>query len=105
MIVLYDDNSISIDGSTDLSFIDDTPKRFEAYGWNTDSVDGHNFDEIEAAIAKAQSSDKPTLICCKTKIGYGAPTKEGSASSHGAPLGEDEIKGAREKTRLATRTI
>lgn len=96
MIVLYDDNSISIDGSTDLSFIDDTSKRFEAYGWNTDSVDGHNFSEIEAAIAKARDSDKPTLISCKTKIGYGAPTKEGSASSHGAPLGEDEIKGARE---------
>ena len=96
MIMLYDDNSISIDGSTDLTFIDDTPKRFEAYGWNTATVDGHNFAEIEAAIATAQTSDKPTIICCKTKIGYGAPTKEGSASSHGAPLGEEEIKGARE---------
>ena len=95
MIVLYDDNSISIDGSTDLSFIDNTPSRFEAYGWNTISVDGHNMSEIEAAIAKAQISDKPTLISCKTKIGYGAPTKEGSSSSHGAPLGEDEIKGTR----------
>ena len=96
MIMLYDDNSISIDGSTDLSFIDDTPKRFEAYGWDVQSVDGHNFSEIEAAIAKAQTTDTPSLICCKTKIGYGAPTKEGSSSSHGAPLGEDEIKGARE---------
>jgi len=96
LIVLYDDNSISIDGSTDLSFIDNTPARFEAYGWNTQSVDGHSYAEIEAAIAKAQTSDKPTLICCKTKIGYGAPTKEGSSSSHGAPLGEDEIKGTRE---------
>jgi len=95
MIMLYDDNSISIDGSTDLSFTEDTRKRFEAYGWNTDKVDGHNFEEIEAAIAKAQKSDKPTLICCKTKIGYGAPTKEGSASSHGAPLGTSEIEGAR----------
>ncbi len=95
MIVLYDDNSISIDGSTDLSFIDNTPARFEAYGWSVDTVDGHNFDEIEAAIAKAQKSDKPTLISCKTKIGYGAPTKEGSASSHGAPLGTEEIEGAR----------
>lgn len=95
MIMLYDDNSISIDGSTDLSFTDDTRKRFEAYGWNTDSVDGHDFDEIEQAIAKAQNSDKPTLICCKTKIGYGAPTKEGSASSHGAPLGEEELAGAK----------
>ncbi|MFP4314331.1 MAG: transketolase, partial [Alphaproteobacteria bacterium] len=95
MILLYDDNSISIDGSTDLSFTEDTRKRFEAYGWNTDSIDGHNFDEIEQAIAKAQNSDKPTLICCKTKIGYGAPTKEGSASSHGAPLGEEELAGAK----------
>lgn len=96
MIVLYDDNSISIDGSTDLSFIDNTPARFEAYGWNVATVDGHDFDAIEAAISAAQNSDKPTLISCKTKIGYGAPTKEGSASSHGAPLGEDEIKGTRE---------
>jgi len=96
MIVLYDDNSITIDGATDLSMIDNTPARFEAYGWNTITVDGHDFGEIEAAIAKAQGSDKPTLISCKTKIGYGAPTKEGSSSSHGAPLGEEEIKGARE---------
>lgn len=95
MIVLYDDNSISIDGSTELSFVDNTPERFKAYGWNTDSVDGHDFAQIEAAIAKAQNSDKPTLICCKTKIGYGAPTKEGSASSHGSPLGDEEIAGAR----------
>lgn len=95
MIVLYDDNGISIDGSTDLSFIDDTPKRFESYGWNTATIDGHNTDEIEAAIEKAQKSDKPTIICCKTKIGFGAPTKEGSSSSHGAPLGEEEIAGAR----------
>lgn len=96
LIVLYDDNSISIDGSTDLSFIDDTPARFKAYGWNTATVDGHDMDAIEAAISAAQSSDKPTLISCKTKIGFGAPTKEGSSASHGAPLGEDEIKGTRE---------
>ncbi len=96
LIVLYDDNSISIDGSTDLTFIDNTPKRFEAYGWDVQEVDGHKFDEIEAAIAKAQTTNSPSMICCKTKIGYGAPTKEGSASSHGAPLGEDEIKGTRE---------
>jgi transketolase len=95
MIMLYDDNSISIDGSTDLSFTEDTPKRFEAYGWNVSSVDGHDMSDIEAAIAKAQDSDKPTLICCKTKIGYGAPTKEGSAASHGAPLGEEELAGAK----------
>ncbi|MCC6597483.1 MAG: transketolase [Alphaproteobacteria bacterium] len=95
LIVLYDDNGICIDGSTDLSFTDNTPKRFEAYGWNTITVDGHDFDEIETAIAKAQKSDKPTLISCKTHIGYGAPTKQGSASSHGSPLGNEEIAGAR----------
>jgi len=95
MILLYDDNSISIDGSTDLSFTDNTEERFKAYGWNTTSIDGHDFDQIEAAIKAAQDSDKPSLICCKTKIGFGAPTKEGSASSHGAPLGDEEIAGAR----------
>lgn len=95
MIMLYDDNNICIDGHTDLTFIDDTPKRFEAYGWDVQTVDGHNFDEIEAAIAKAQSTDTPSLICCKTKIGYGAPTKENSNSAHGAPLGEEEIVGTR----------
>ena len=96
MIVLYDDNGICIDGSTDLTFIDDTSKRFESYGWNTNSVDGHDIAAVEAAIAKAQQSDKPTLISCKTHIGFGAPTKQGKNSAHGAPLGEEEIKGARE---------
>lgn len=95
MIVLYDDNSISIDGSTDLSFTDDTPKRFEAYGWDVQSIDGHDFAAIEAAIAKAQTTDTPSIICCKTKIGFGAPTKEGTSGSHGAPLGEEEIAGTR----------
>ncbi len=96
LIVLYDDNSISIDGSTDLSFTDETPLRFRAYGWESIIVDGHNHEEIESAISRAKASQKPTLISCKTKIGYGAPTKEGKASSHGAPLGDEEIKGARE---------
>jgi len=96
LIVLYDDNGISIDGSTDLSFTDDTPKRFEAYGWKTITINGHKFNEIEAAIAEAQKSDKPTLISCKTHIGYGAPTKQDKSSSHGSPLGEDEIKGTRQ---------
>lgn len=95
MIMLYDDNSICIDGRTDLTFIDNTPKRFEAYGWDVQTVNGHNFDEIEAAIAKAQTTNTPSLICCKTKIGYGAPTKEDSNSAHGAPLGDEEIAGTR----------
>lgn len=95
LIVLYDDNGICIDGKTDLTFIDNTPKRFEAYGWDVQTVDGHNFDEIETAIAKAQTTATPSLICCKTKIGFGAPTKENSASSHGSPLGAEEIAGAR----------
>ena len=96
MIVLYDDNNICIDGHTDLTFIDNTVQRFEAYGWDVQEIDGHDFDQIEDAIAKAKISDSPSLICCKTKIGFGAPTKEGSNSAHGAPLGEEEIKGARE---------
>ena len=96
LIVLYDDNGICIDGPTDMSFTDDTAKRFESYGWDVQSIDGHNYAEIEEAIAKAQETDTPSLICCKTHIGFGAPTKQDSAASHGAPLGEDEIKGARE---------
>ncbi len=95
LIVLYDDNGISIDGPTSLSYTENTPLRFQSYGWNTLECDGHNFAEIEAAIAKAQKSDKPTIISCKSHIGYGAPTKQGSASSHGSPLGKDEIAGAR----------
>lgn len=96
LIVLYDDNGICIDGKTDLTFIDNTPKRFEAYGWDVQSIDGHDFAAIETAIAKAQKTDTPSLICCKTHIGFGAPTKQDSSSSHGSPLGEEEIKGARE---------
>lgn len=96
LIMLYDDNGICIDGKTDLTFIDDTPARFKAYGWDVQDIDGHDYDAIESAIAKAQTTDTPSLICCKTKIGFGAPTKEGSNSAHGAPLGEDEIKGTRE---------
>ena len=91
LIYLYDSNRISIDGSTDLSFTDDTLKRFEAYGWHVLSIDGHNHEEIEAAITEAQNSGKPSLIECKTKIGFGSPAKEGTADSHGAPLGNDEI--------------
>ena len=96
LIVLYDDNGISIDGPTSLSYSDDVPKRFESYGWDVQTIDGHDFEEITAAIAQARASDKPSIICCKTHIGFGAPTKQDSASSHGSPLGEEEIAGTRE---------
>jgi transketolase len=95
LIVLFDDNGISIDGALSLSDSVDQVKRFEACGWNAWRIDGHDPAAIAAALEKAQSSDKPVLIACKTKIGYGAPTKAGKASSHGSPLGADEIKGAR----------
>ncbi|MFP4098894.1 MAG: transketolase [Alphaproteobacteria bacterium] len=95
LIMLYDDNDICIDGKTDMTFIDDTPARFKAYGWDVQTINGHDYTQIQDAITKARTTDTPSLICCKTKIGFGAPTKEGTASSHGAPLGEEEIKGAR----------
>lgn len=97
LIVLWDDNEISIDGPTSLSVSDDQLKRFEASNWATIRVNGHDSDAIAAAIAAAQKSDKPVLIACRTVIGYGAPTKAGTAATHGSPLGGDEIKGAREK--------
>ena len=93
LIALYDDNGISIDGKVAPWFIDDTPKRFEAYGWNViAAVDGHDVDAVDAAIAKAKKSDKPTLICCKTNIGQGSPNRAGTAKAHGEALGADEIK-------------
>ncbi|MCH9765785.1 MAG: transketolase [Alphaproteobacteria bacterium] len=98
LIVLFDDNSISIDGATDLSVSDDQLARFAASGWNTTRIDGHNTDEISKAIKKAKADpSRPWLIACKTVIGYGAPSKAGTAATHGAPLGKDEIAGAREK--------
>ena len=92
LIVFYDDNGISIDGEVSGWFTDDTVKRFESYNWNVvKNVDGHSPEEVEKAIENAlKSKDKPTLICCKTKIGFGSPNKEGKESSHGAPLGDDE---------------
>ncbi len=97
LIVLFDDNGISIDGPLSLADSVDQVKRFEAAGWAASRIDGHDPAAIAAAIEKARSSDRPTMIACKTTIGYGAPTKAGKASSHGSPLGADEIKGAREK--------
>ena len=95
LVVLYDDNGISIDGPTSLSYSDDVPKRFESYGWDVQTIDGHDYGAIEDAIAKARTTDTPSIICCKTHIGFGAPTKQDSASSHGSPLGDEEIAGAR----------
>ena len=97
LIALYDDNGISIDGHVEYWFADDTPKRFEAYGWNViRGVDGHDVEAVDAAIAAAKSADKPTLICCKTVIGKGAPTKAGGHDAHGSPLGPQEIAATRE---------
>src|SRR5689334_22889510 len=95
LIVLFDDNGISIDGALSLADSVDQVKRFEAAGWSATRVDGHDAGAIGAAIGKAQKSDKPTLIACKTTIGFGAPNKAGKSSSHGSPLGADEIAGAR----------
>ncbi len=98
LIAFWDDNNISIDGNTDGWFTDDTPKRFEAYGWNVvRGVDGHDAVEIRTAIETAlKSADRPTLICCRTTIGHGSPNKAGKESSHGAPLGKDEVALTRE---------
>lgn len=95
LIMLYDDNGICIDGPTSMSFSDNTAERFKAYGWHVQEIDGHDHSAIEKAIATAQTADKPSLICCKTHIGFGAPTKQDSAAAHGAPLGDEEIAGAR----------
>ena len=97
LIVLYDDNGISIDGKVDGWFRDDTPKRFEAYGWNViRAVDGHDVDAVDAAIAQAKQADRPTLICCRTIIGKGSPNLAGTDKVHGAALGDKEIAAVRE---------
>ncbi len=99
LIVFFDNNKISIDGSTSLSVSDNYKKRFESYGWNFLEINGHNVKQINSAINKAHKSNKPTLISCKTIIGFGSPNKSGKSSSHGAPLGEDEIKLVRKKLK------
>ena len=98
LIVFYDDNGISIDGETRGWFTDDTPERFNAYGWQVvPGVDGHDANAVRAAIDQAKSdAQRPTLICCRTKIGFGSPNKQGTADTHGAPLGEEEIAATRE---------
>ena len=97
LIVFFDDNSISIDGSTDLTVSENTIKRYEAYGWKTLSIDGHDHLAISDAISNAKKNKSPTLISCKTKIGFGSPNKESKSSSHGSPLGKEEIELTRKK--------
>jgi transketolase len=92
LVMLFDNNSISIDGPTNLAVSDNFKKRFESYGWNYILINGHNKKEIFKALKKVQNTKKPTVISCKTKIGFGSPNKSGKASSHGSPLGLDEIK-------------
>ena len=97
LVAFWDDNGISIDGEVEGWFSDDTPKRFESYGWHViPAVDGHDPEAIAAAIEAAKAeSDKPTLICTKTVIGFGSPNKQGTHGCHGAPLGDDEIAATR----------
>ena len=99
LIVFFDNNKISIDGSTTLSVSDNFKKRFEGYGWSFQEINGHNEKQISKAISKASKSKKPSIISCKTIIGYGSPNKSGKASSHGSPLGEDEISLVRKKLK------
>ena len=99
LILLFDNNSISIDGPTNLAVSDNIEKRFKTYGWEYIEINGHNYKEITKALKKAQKSKKPFAISCKTKIGYGSPNKSGKASSHGSPLGEEEIKLVRKKLK------
>ena len=97
LIVFYDDNGISIDGDVSAWFTDDTPGRFRSYGWHVvDNIDGHDSEAISEAIKQSKSEkNRPSIICCKTLIGYGSPNKQGTADTHGAPLGDDEIEAAR----------
>ena len=97
LVALFDDNSISIDGPTSLTTSDDQAARFAASGWHTIAIDGHDPAAIEAAITEARKSDRPTMIACRTTIGYGAPTKAGTAAAHGAPLGASEIATTRQR--------
>lgn len=96
LIVLYDDNQICIDGPTDLAFTDETAKRFEASHWLTITINGHDPEAIRQALTQAQTSDKPVLIACKTKIGYGSPKKANTSGAHGSPLGADEVTATRQ---------
>ncbi|MBN1178597.1 MAG: transketolase [Anaerolineae bacterium] len=97
LVYLYDDNGISIEGSTDVTFTEDVPARFRAYGWHVQEIDGHAIDQIDAAIRAAQAErERPSLVVCHTHIAYGSPNKQDSADAHGAPLGEDEMRRTKE---------
>ena len=99
LILIYDDNQISIEGDTDIAFLEDVPRRFEAYGWNvTESIDGNDLDAVAVAISEARAdSERPSLVVCRTVIGYGSPNKAGTGGVHGAPLGDDEVALTREQ--------
>ena len=98
LIAFWDDNGISIDGNTSGWFAEDTAARFAAYGWHVQKVDGHDSEAITKAIEEAQKvTDKPSIICCKTVIGFGSPNKQGTEKCHGSPLGDAEIALAKEK--------
>ncbi len=99
LIVFFDNNKISIDGPTSLSVSDNYKKRFESYGWSFQEINGHNFKQIFNSIKRANKSKKPCIISCKTVIGFGSPNKSGKASSHGSPLGDDEVKLVRKKLK------
>ena len=99
LIILFDNNKISIDGPTSLSVSDNYKKRFEGYGWDFQEINGHNEKQISKAILKATKTNKPSIISCKTVIGFGSPNKSGKSSSHGSPLGDDEIKLVRKKLK------
>ena len=103
LAVVFDDNGTTIDGATSLATSDDQRKRFEASNWATIAVDGHDPEAIDRALAFARAADRPTLIAARTRIGYGAPTKQGKSIVHGAPLGADELAGMRVKPQLALR--
>ena len=105
LIVLYDDNGISIDGPTSIADSVDQVKRFKSAGWAAELIDGQDQKAIAAAITRAQKSSKPTLIACKTTIGYGAPTRAGTAKAHGEALGADELKGAKEKLGISLEAV
>ncbi len=105
LVMLFDNNNISIDGPTSLAVSDNFKKRFQSYGWDYILVDGHNENQIYRALKRAQNAKKPTVISCKTKIGYGSPNKSGKSSSHGSPLGLDEIKLVRKALKWKYKTF